>query len=568
MAGPNLTIFRKGLLLVGLPIAFQLIFLAVMFHLQAMASEADRWALHTKEVMAQADEAYRLLTESVSQMRGAVITGDANFAPELLKADAQALPALQRLEGLVSDNPPQQQRVAEFRAGALQLLKWVNDERAMVAAGNRAAAFAHAADPERGASVEKLHQQLQSILELEQQLDRKRVEEMAAGRRREAWFIAISAGATIIIAAGTLAIFTNGIAARLAVLADNASRLAQRRPLTTSFGGSDEIARVGQAFGAAAAQLAEADAAEQRYRDELEKRAAELALANADLGRANADLRFKTQENETFVYSVSHDLRSPLVNLQGFGKELAQSCKELRSSAEDGGVPAAVRRRMLEIIDGDVLESIRFIQTAVSRSGNIIDSLLRLSRAGRVEYKRQPVDVRSIVQRVADSMQASARERNAQVVINDLPEAMADPAAVEQIFGNLIGNAINYLDRSRPCKIEVGALAAEDQAPGRHRYYVRDNGVGIPAAYLPKMFVAFQRLHGQLAPGEGIGLALVRRVVERLEGTVSVESTEGVGSTFFVTLPAAEPQPTPETHRAEAPPPGGSPTLTEPLQAT
>jgi signal transduction histidine kinase len=110
---------------------------------------------------------------------------------------------------------------------------------------------------------------------------------------------------------------------------------------------------------------------------------------------------------------------------------------------------------------------------------------------------------------------------------------------VEQIFGNLVNNAVAYLDKNRPGEISIGTLessAAEDA--GRVTYFVRDNGMGIPAHLHGKLFVAFQRLHGNASPGEGIGLALVRRVLDRNGGRIWVESTAGAGSTFFVALPA------------------------------
>jgi signal transduction histidine kinase len=122
--------------------------------------------------------------------------------------------------------------------------------------------------------------------------------------------------------------------------------------------------------------------------------------------------------------------------------------------------------------------------------------------------------------------------------VQDLPPCWGDPTAVEQIFANLIGNAVNYLNPQRPGKIEISSIAEE---PGLRTYYVRDNGLGIPADHLPKVFVAFQRLHPNIAEGEGIGLALVRRIVERHGGRIWVESTVGEGSTFFVALPTQPP---------------------------
>ena len=122
-----------------------------------------------------------------------------------------------------------------------------------------------------------------------------------------------------------------------------------------------------------------------------------------------------------------------------------------------------------------------------------------------------------------------------------MPPALGDPTAVEQIFANLIGNAVNYLAPWRPGRVEVGALAAgEGAAPaGLRTYYVKDNGLGIAAEYQERVFLAFKRLHVNAAPGEGVGLALVYRMVGRLGGKIWLESAAGAGSTFYVALLAA-----------------------------
>jgi signal transduction histidine kinase len=131
--------------------------------------------------------------------------------------------------------------------------------------------------------------------------------------------------------------------------------------------------------------------------------------------------------------------------------------------------------------------------------------------------------------------------------VGELPPAWGDPTAIEQVFGNLLGNAVSYLDPGRPGRIEIGALdapavRADACTPRMRIYYVKDNGLGIPEACMPKMFSAFQRLHGDRAKGDGIGLALVRRIIERHGGRAWVESVEGAGSTFFVMLPEQPPR--------------------------
>jgi signal transduction histidine kinase len=215
----------------------------------------------------------------------------------------------------------------------------------------------------------------------------------------------------------------------------------------------------------------------------------------------------------------------------------------LREAVRASSLEPAERERIERLIDEDIGEALRYLQSAVLRAAHIIDSLLRLSRVGRVEYRRQEVDVASVVRHVIDAMQASIRACHAEVVVEELPPVWGDPTALEQIFANLVGNAVNYLDPDRPGRIEIGALPAP---PGGVRslriFYVRDNGLGIPAGAMPRLFNAFQRLHGNIAAGEGIGLALVRRMVERHGGRVWAESTEGEGTTFYLSLPEATKQ--------------------------
>ena len=277
---------------------------------------------------------------------------------------------------------------------------------------------------------------------------------------------------------------------------------------------------------------------------ELEHRVLERT---AELAEANQSLAQKSRENEMFVYSVSHDLRSPLVNLQGFSQELGTVCQELRAIFAEDTLNPAAKQRGLALLDGEVTEYIGFIRAGVTRLSMIIDALLRLSRAGRVEYQFQEVHVNRIVTRIIDSMRATVMQRSAQITLGEFQPAWGDPTAIEQVFANLIGNALNYLDPQRPGSIEVGCGKTAKNDPGGQQdglvtYYVRDNGLGIRDEYQSQLFQAFKRLHPDVAKGEGMGLTIVRRIVERHAGNIWLESQVGVGTTFYVTLPAHNPE--------------------------
>jgi PAS domain S-box-containing protein len=258
--------------------------------------------------------------------------------------------------------------------------------------------------------------------------------------------------------------------------------------------------------------------------DELQHRIAELARTNTELAR-------KSRDNESFVYSVSHDLRAPLVNLQGFSQELSHTADDLKALLSEPGVPEAVRERGDALIAGDLAESLGFIRNAVKHLSNIIDGLLRLSRVGRVEYRTEPVDVGAVVADILASMHTTVVESGARIDVHPLPIVAGDANAIGQIFANIVGNALKSLEPGRPGVIEI---AATSDAPPV--FTVRDNGVGIPSEYRTKMFRVFQHVHDSRTRGEGMGLAIVRRIVERHGGRIWFDSSPGQGTTFSFTL--------------------------------
>jgi PAS domain S-box-containing protein len=259
----------------------------------------------------------------------------------------------------------------------------------------------------------------------------------------------------------------------------------------------------------------------QRLTRELEARVTELAAANRELAQ-------KSAENESFVYSVSHDLRSPLVNLQGFSQELALSSGDLEKLLSTAAIPPDTRDKALSLLKGDLAESIAFIRNAVRHLGNIIDGLLRLSRLGRVEYQIEPVDTAGLLADILSAMHSSVEAAGATIEVRPLPVVMSDRNALGQVFANIIGNALKNFDQRRPGVIEISASAEDPPV-----FSIRDNGVGIPKEFQPKLFQVFQQVHQPSSRGEGMGLAIVRRIVERHGGRVWFESSPGIGTTFF-----------------------------------
>jgi signal transduction histidine kinase len=535
----------KGLLLIAIPAVFELALLSGLLEAHGDATSAERRAMHSEEVLRQTTAILDpVLSESVA-LRGAVLANDTHFTtPVAVWVDVDR--RIDQLAELVADNPAQVERVVEMRQAVQAYRQWSDRIQDMLHARRRSEIVERFRELAPADVLDRFRLEVSAFQAEERRLDTLRSNAVAGVREREQTLIVAAALGSLLFVALAVWMFTRGVRGRLALLSDNAGRLAGNEPLAPIDAGHDEIARLDLTLHETSRRLLEAERIEARFHADLERRAAELA-------RINETLRQQTQENEMFIYSVSHDLRAPLVNLQGFSKELNRACDELRDAVRSSSLAIGTRERIERIVDEDIAEALHYLQTAVLRASHIIDALLRLSRVGRVEYRRQKVQVRDLVQRVVDAMQGSIRARRARVTVGELPAVWGDPTALEQIFANLVGNAVNYLDPAREGRIEIGTTPAPPGVHSLRIFYVRDNGLGIPAIALPRLFTAFQRLHGNATAGEGIGLALVRRMVERHGGRVWAESKEGVGTTFYLSLP--------EAGAAGAQPAAGAPVL-------
>jgi signal transduction histidine kinase len=533
----RLTILPKGLILIAVPLFFQLAFIALVARMRADSTRAATLTIHTKDVIAQAQNCRARLLEAHGAIQGLILTRDPSFEEALKRASLLAPEALTTLTAMVGDNEPQIESTSRIRERAGAFLAYMSEGQGLVRDGRMTAALA--ADRRRHSQIllDALERDFDAFSEVDKDLDVRRQEMLTDSWATLDRLLVGGIATSVLFTVALSVVFSRNISGRIANLTENARRVAEGKVLTPPIDGGDEIAQLDRDFHEMARTVAEAADRERVHAELLKRRAEELDLVVGQL-------REKAQENEMFVYSVSHDLRSPLVNLQGFSKELELIGRDLGKAIDQDGVPAEVRRKARALIGTEMAESIGFIQTAVTRLSGIIDALLRLSRAGRVEYRQQAVEVAPIVKRVVAALRGTMEERSATILVGDLPPAQGDPTAIEQVFANLIGNALNYLDRERPGRIEVFAAGpdgtVEGLDPGLIVYAVKDNGLGIDDSYRSKVFTIFQRLHGDVAKGEGVGLALVRRMVERHGGRVWFESEPGVGTTFFVALPGAE----------------------------
>jgi PAS domain S-box-containing protein len=241
--------------------------------------------------------------------------------------------------------------------------------------------------------------------------------------------------------------------------------------------------------------------------DELASMAREREARATELERSNADL-------QQFAYAASHDLSEPLRMVSSYVQLLAKRYKDK--------------------LDSDADEFIDFAVDGTTRMQALIDGLLIYSRAGTADYTHEPVDCSKVLHDTLTTLHASLRESGAKVNAGPLPTVEGDPTQLFQLFQNLISNAIKFA-ADEPPAIEITA----DREGGCWRFMVKDNGIGIEPAHAQRIFAVFQRLHGRGEyPGSGVGLAICKRIVERHNGRIWVESPPDGGSTFYFTIPA------------------------------
>ncbi len=245
------------------------------------------------------------------------------------------------------------------------------------------------------------------------------------------------------------------------------------------------------------------------------RKEAEINLQRAliDLEQSSALLKATNKELESFSYSVSHDLRSPLRSIDGFSQALLE---DYSSKLDEKGQ--------------DYLKRLR---TASQKMGELIDGLLKLSRLTRSEMHQEKVDLSSLANEIATRLQETHKNRVVKFIIDNDLTATGDPQMLRVLLENLLGNAFKFTKNTKQARIEFGSIVEGE----RKTFFIKDNGAGFDMVYKDKLFGAFQRLHDTAEyPGTGIGLATVQRIINRHGGSIRAEGEVGKGATFYFTL--------------------------------
>ncbi len=252
--------------------------------------------------------------------------------------------------------------------------------------------------------------------------------------------------------------------------------------------------------------------------------------------RLMIELRQKNKELEGIVYVASHDLRSPLVNVQGFSRRLANGCAEIDSILSGLDLSGEIREKLHPILSVNIPRSLGYITSSIEKMDSLLGGLLRLSRLGRSAICFEQLDMQIIVSKIIESMAFQIETASATINVGKMAGCLADSVQINQVFSNLIDNALKYRSAERPLIITLSSEEFEEGV----RYCVEDNGIGIPADQQDKIWEIFNRLNPDTVSGEGLGLTMARRMIDRMGGSVWVESEPDVGSRFYVILPTMQ----------------------------
>jgi len=295
---------------------------------------------------------------------------------------------------------------------------------------------------------------------------------------------------------------------------------------------TDEIGQLAATFNTMADNMKD-------YNRQIREKNSELASYSEQLEQRveerTATLAAANEEIKSFAYIVSHDLRSPLVNMKGFTGELDYTLKEVSAkiAAIESRIDLNERQEMQQLIEEDIPESMKFITTSVERMDHMLTAILNLSRMGRRSLKIEAIDLHALCSETLSTLAYQIEQHATEIELGYLPVIQNDRIVLEQMMGNLIGNAIKYLDPERPGKIKISST----QSNSGISISVRDNGRGILPQEEEKVFQIFRRGIHQDVEGEGMGLSYVQTLVRAQGGSISFEPAADFGTVFTIFIP-------------------------------
>jgi signal transduction histidine kinase len=450
------------------------------------AQDHARWVEHTYEVESAASRARVLFERMEVARRGYILTGSPNAMAVVRDAAAAELTTIATLRALTRDNPRQQARLDVFEPLAKRQIAILTASMDLAARDPLEAQRRFVTGDGSVPLINRMRVVTGAILSEEKQL----LDARSAAQSHTVRMLFLFLALTAVLLAGV-----GGFSVLMLF------RYTRR--------------------------LVESRASVERLNAELEDRVLERTR---DLSRAN-------EEIQRFAYIVSHDLRSPLVNVMGFTGELEASTRPLSA------LVARLEAEAPELLDNDAKlaahedlpEAIRFIRASTQKMDRLINAILRLSREGKRVLTPERVDLGTLTETIVASLQHRLDEMGATVTVErPMPPIVADRLAIEQMLSNLIENAVKYLKPGRPGRIVISARRERD----RIAISVADNGRGIDPRDHERIFDLFRRSGQQDQPGEGIGLAHVRALAYRMGGLVDCRSALDEGATFTLSLPA------------------------------
>ena len=483
----------------GVLLALLLFLVGLSLYNFRLLAQANAYTTHSYQTLLESESILQSLLNMETGVRGFLVTGEEEFLEPYQSGRADFKRHLDAASSLLVDSRAQSERLRDL---ARLQQQWVDTMIAPVITRRREArnleeglAAANDRAKERKVTMDAMRAVIRNIEDRESLLLEKRTLQVA---RRRHWLELIlwSGGLFSILLTATLATFAARAAAQI-------KRAAAKLEATH--------AELVVAKTATDAENAQRRAAEEKLRAAVE-----------DLERSNAEL-------EQFAYVASHDLQEPLRAVAG--------CVQVLQKRYGGQLDARADQFITHAVDG------------AQRMQNLINDLLAYSRVGTHGKEFAQVSMEKIADRALMNLSERIKETGVQVTRDALPEVWGDAGQLELVLQNLVSNALKFRGEVEP-QIHIGyqhRAAAPGETP-QHVFSMRDNGLGIEAQYFERIFVMFQRLHTRTEfPGTGIGLAICKKIVERHDGQIGVESAPGEGATFWFSIPVGAPSTTAPT---------------------